>query len=126
MDEDIFPDLTKEDILSSVREVWDLDGLLPWPKEELKCHTCGNDQLHPRYWRFFKRSDDSRIKHRCDVGMKCTRCSLSLVFGVAVPEEVYESAPERAHQQLWWRDVKHEINFEGDPDTPRFEQVEVV
>lgn len=107
-DEDIFPKMTREEILSRVREVWDLDGILPWPHETLNCASCGSGELHPRYWRFFRRQGfpESRVPYRCDVGVKCTRCSLVMVFGVAVPKEVYDRAPNRGHQ-LQWKDVQH-------------------
>lgn len=119
-DQDIFPDMTAEEIISRVREVWDLDGLLPWPRSPLNCASCGSGELHPRYWRFFKRSGfpNSRVPFRCDVGVKCTRCSLVMVYGVAVPQEVYDRAPERDNQ-LWWRDVQHIIE-RGDVE---FEEV---
>lgn len=119
-DGDIFPQMSSEEILQRVREVWDLEGVLPWPKVPISCAACGSGDLHPRYWRFFKRAgwETSRVPFRCDVGMKCTVCSLVMTFGVAIPQDVYERAPERENQ-LWWRDVQHIVE-RGDVE---FEEV---
>lgn len=110
MASDIFPDDTAEEIMARVSEVWDFDQPFPWPKVDLSCQVCGSGALHPRFWRFFNRGERSRIPWRCDVGVKCTRCSVVLTFGVPVPEDVFRNTAERldiVNQQKWWRDVRH-------------------
>lgn len=95
-----------EEVLARVGEVWDLSGAFPEMRDDadLRCPTCGQGTFTYRYWRFFERVPAGTVPHRCDVGVKCNRCSLVLTFGLPIPAEMFERAPER-RARIWRRDA---------------------
>lgn len=68
----------------TVEAAWDFTDTLPRPRLELRCLCGATDEWLPRYWRLHTRPDTSTVEHRCDVSIKCTRCSHVAVFGLAI------------------------------------------
>ncbi len=110
--EELFPDLYEEGdgdggIWARIAERWDLTGDLPTPKWDVTCPVCSarmSDRLiQGRLWSFHKRSAQSKNPHRCDVSFKCRTCSYVLMFGVVVPQEMYNR--RAAHTAHSWREV---------------------
>ena len=113
MARDIFPSLSKEQILKRVEEAWDLSGDFPMPKDIIRCPVCGSKEIQAQVWAFHRSSTPniSRIPYRCDIGFKCTRCSAIWTHGVAIPEEMYKKHAslepgKRASVRYSWREVK--------------------
>ena len=111
MARNVFPSLSKEEILKRAEEAWDLSGDFPIPKDIIRCPVCGSKEIQARYWLFHPSGNpDSRVKYRCDVSFKCTRCSAVWVHGVAIPEELYKkhiSEPgKQSSMRYSWREVK--------------------
>ena len=108
----VFPPLSKDQILKRVEESWDLSGDFPMPKDIIKCPVCGSKEIQARFWAFHLSSDPhSRVPYRCDVSFKCTRCSAIWIHGIAIPEEMYKKhaslEPGKQASKLYrWREVK--------------------
>ena len=112
MAHNIFPPLSKEEILKRVEDAWDLSGDFPMPKDAIRCPVCGSKEIQARSWSFFPSPDpNSRIPYRCDISFKCTRCSAVWIHGVAIPKEMYKKHAslepgKRASVRYSWREVK--------------------
>ena len=106
----VFPPLSKEEILNRVEEAWDLSGDFPLPKVPIKCPVCGSGEIQARNWIFHLARDPSisRVPYRCDVSFKCTRCSAVWVHGIAIPEKIYRKHVKTGEKQrgYYWREVK--------------------
>lgn len=104
---------------STVDEMWDFSSGNPMPRWDVKCHQCESPRVVIRHWfyhlrpaEFLRRPgewvrDDTKHKERCDVSMKCTRCSLVFNFGVAVRKEHYPEFPQMKIQKttpIWDKD----------------------
>ena len=113
MTRDVFPPLSKEEILKRVEETWDLSGDFPLPKDTIRCPVCGSEEIQVRDWIFHLSADPSvsRVPYRCDVNFKCTRCSAIWTHGIAIPEEMYKKHAslepgKHASVRYSWREVK--------------------
>lgn len=95
----LFPKATSEEIISEVEKYWDLDSPLPLPRFEPLC-VCGNRVWHARLWVFWDRGDDHRVKHRCDVSLKCVNCAQVAIWGVPLPVEYVEWWGQRFDTQI--------------------------
>jgi hypothetical protein len=110
---DPFPDLTSSEILSNTVEVWCFSiGPFPLPfKGKIDCGCKpGVSFWHVQYWLFHDKGVEAvkfehREQYRCDVMMKCLRCSRIRPHGVVVPDWFWEAW---GHQNIkWmWQDVR--------------------
>jgi len=91
------PDLhgDREKIWARVQKNWDFSSIIIKPKMRLTC-MCGGSDWHPRYWLFHDYEmqlggkQSHRFRYRCDISMKCAKCSFVGVWGVIVPEDWWE------------------------------------
>jgi hypothetical protein len=89
---DLFPDATPAAIAEAVAAWWDVAGPLPIPRAPIACPVCAGI-AYPRAWTVYrlgepKRAEDShRHPWRCDVSMKCHRCSAVWAHGLAITAE---------------------------------------
>lgn len=106
--------LSREEIMRRINEHWDFICGFPIPKFDVKCPICGahGDDIIIRQYHFFRR-EMGGMKYRCDVWFKCTRCSLTWVHGVVIPESI-----ARMHGLLdglapsyHWREVLKRISI---------------
>lgn len=101
----MFPDAFSEGVDERVTAQWDLSGPLPIPRFPRYCPRCcigtvylysDDETLVVKDWRFHeRRTSGSPEPWRCDVRMKCVRCSLVLSFGVKVPKPMHAAAPHK-------------------------------
>lgn len=117
---DLFPDAHAEGRDDRIAACWNLDYPLPIPRGAgmRLCPGCsaGNPFPQPslvvKDWKFFTRDKvGSKVPFRCDVRLKCVTCSLVLIYGVVIPEEMYEAAkaaipPGRLSAWIHWREGK--------------------
>jgi hypothetical protein len=112
--QDVFPELTPEEIHERVATRWDLySWAYPLPKFHAVCPWCGADELHARTWGFHDRHphmerdvDSGRVRYRCDVSMKCCFCGNVQTWGVAVPDEWWlERMSWSSTSSVTWRDA---------------------
>ena len=113
MVQNIFPPLSKEEILKHVKENWDLSGDFPLPQFTVHCPVCGSEEVQLQFVSFHpsREPDTSRVPYRCVVGFKCTRCSAMWAHGIAIPEEMYRKhiplgAEKQDSKSYTWREVK--------------------
>lgn len=121
-----FPSLAPESVFDRVRKVWDIDTPFPMLRDDvnLSCPVCGQGEWQYRLWRFFERNAGG-ARYRCDVSLKCTVCSVVQLFGIPVPEEVFEMQHERA-KPIHWREVKANIMSGTQAKGGRWQTVEPV
>lgn len=112
---DVYKELKADQILHRVTLYWDWskDGLprpysLGFDHELIKC-LCGNSDWHVRSWEFFQHRDENhRVMHRCNVAMKCTWCSFTGVWGLAIPQDLFDrwvDYPRQRSVAINWRAV---------------------
>ena len=81
-------------LLDKVREVWDIDQWFPTLRSHsqagVSCPACESRTFGVRSWKYHHRPMSSHTR-RCDVMVKCYRCSMTWCHGVPVPEEWYPS-----------------------------------
>lgn len=110
----IFPDVSPEQVHSTVAEHWDLSGPYPVPTGQwIWCRVCGTDRPpQARWWRWHTR-DGGTIGYRCDVAFKCTACSAVWQFGIPVPKVYYRRYASRERKFIHWREVKAALAAAG-------------
>lgn len=101
-----FPKVTKESEQTAVSRMWDLSGSVPLPEFEITCPACSHDEILPKHFVFsIKNNSYPHNPHRCNVFMKCTRCSMVWEHRLVVPESMH---PGR-RKVILWREVKKEL-----------------
>lgn len=119
--EQLFPDAHTDGIDERVEAHWDLDWPLPVPRFPRVCPCAIGGSYPPaetlvvKDWKLHQRTDSGTTHPwRCDVRLKCVRCSLVQIYGVRIPRAYYEAAhaalPRRHHtsRPSWisWREGK--------------------
>lgn len=107
------------DSLDKVSERWDLTGLLPIPKWNLKCDQCGKTHedgaIQLRSWSFAVVPwGKSKNTHRCDVSFKCRECSLIFYYGVVIPDSMAQKHYVKTYYR--WREG-YELLYGGVTET---------
>lgn len=90
---------TVDDVEAAVLEVWDFSRTYPTvrPDAQVTCGMCNGDLL-VRWWRYFTKNQKGvSTPYRCDVSVKCCRCSALHTFGIVVPRDVWAALPESVH-----------------------------
>jgi len=107
MKQNLFLALPCDEVLRRVKKKWEFIKGFPFPKFIVRCPECGSTEIQARFWHFHYRNKGG-CKYRCDVGFKCTVCSLAWVHGVAIPEEEYKKRmpPNQISITYHWREVK--------------------
>lgn len=121
-----FHSMDPETIFDRVRKVWDIDSPFPMIRDDvdLTCPVCKQGEWAYRFWRFFERNAGG-AKYRCDVSLKCTVCSVVQLFGIPVPEEVFEMQHERS-KPIHWREVKANVMSGKSSGQGRWQTVEII
>lgn len=101
-----FVEVSHDKLLERVQKMWKF-GSLPYPKFEMKCPICGSKEFQVRYWGFHKRPAP-HYPYRCDLWVKCTRCSAVYDFGVAIPKEMFDKWVKEGEtsRRVDWREAK--------------------
>ena len=103
----LFPNLTPDEVLKVVSEHWDLTGNFPLPKWDVVCSSCRQPRVQAQFWRFSRyTSHNGRNPYRCNVSMKCTHCSHVMMFGVFIPEAMYQYHLTNGVKSYHWREVR--------------------
>lgn len=79
----------KFDAIERVKARWDFSRRLPYPKWKVRCPCCDSQDTIIRNWTFNTRETGGKTPFRCNVGIKCTDCSMAWIHGLVVPEEVW-------------------------------------
>lgn len=66
-----------------------MDGPIPLPLWDMQCPCCRDEKVIIRDVQFHTR-DGSPSKYRCLVKMKCTNCSHVFLFGVVIPQSMFD------------------------------------
>lgn len=88
----MFPDEFEEGVDERVTDHWDLDWPLPVPRHPRVCPHCGSPMVL-KDWKFHTRDTGTTHPWRCDVRMKCIGCSFVPMYGVRIPQHMYDQAP---------------------------------
>lgn len=90
-----------DQIHHSVRMRWDLSGPIPSPRPRM-ITCCGETAFYPQRVEFFEWPPEQqhRVYGRCNVRMKCCRCSKVQDHGVALREVDYERMKGNAGSTL--------------------------
>lgn len=89
---DLFPDATPAAIADAVAAWWDTAGPLPIPRAPIACPVCAG-VAYPRAWNVYRLPTPGKVAHshrhpwRCDISMKCHRCSAVWAHGLAIIED---------------------------------------
>ena len=82
--------------LKQCEKFWDLSGSVPVARFTIPCPSCGSEDTIPREY-IFRVREDSPSYYRCNVYMKCQRCSMvirpdftSWAHGVVIPERMFK------------------------------------
>ncbi len=113
-DTTLFPNLTPDEVVKAVSERWDLTGRWPTPKWAVECPTCHNTRVQAQFWRFSRyTSHNGSNPYRCNVSMKCTRCSYVMMFGVFIPQAMYDAHLNAGTKSYHWREVRKQMEQES-------------
>lgn len=82
-----------DEVEAAVLAVWDFSQTFPMLRDDadVACGCCGG-RLLVRWWRYHQKKDRHKnltTPFRCDVSVKCCRCSVLWTFGVVVPRDVW-------------------------------------
>jgi len=110
-----FVEIKHDQLLKRVSQMWEFKSF-PYPKFEIICPICKSNEIQVRYWGFHKKQPPS-YPYRCDLWVKCSKCSHVFEFGVAVPKEMYlKWLPEdKGSRRVDWREAK-EILLKEKPE----------
>lgn len=113
--EALFPDAWTDGKDERIAEHWDLSYPLPVPRVVPLCPMCGpftrgGGRLVLKDWKFHKRTrTGSKFPWRCDVRLKCVDCSYVPIYGIAIPQQMWEHAYAhycQVNQWISWRKGK--------------------
>lgn len=101
-----FVEIPHEKLLEEVSKMWRF-GSLPYPRWEIVCPFCKSNKLQVRFWGFHKKPPPS-YPYRCDLWVKCTKCTAVFDFGVAIPREMFlKWLPEdKGSRRVDWEEAK--------------------
>ena len=101
-----FIEIPHDKLLERVQKMWRF-GSFPYPKWEIKCPVCGSNEIQVRNWGFHKKEPPS-YPYRCDLWVKCTKCSHVFEFGVAIPREMFDKwvRKDEISKRVDWREAK--------------------
>lgn len=91
--------LSADEVRERVDARWDCSGEFPVPKWAVRCPCCGATECIIRRVNFHAKHE-ATVPWRSDVGMKCTACSLTFNFGVAITEELYRRMEARGEKRM--------------------------
>ena len=107
----LFPDLDKEEVFQNVSKRWNLNTKLPLPKWDIECPVCSasssEGKVQARQWQFHKRRTKTDKPYRCDISLKCCRCSHTFTFGLVIPEAIYQKQDKKI---ITWREARKILN----------------
>jgi len=106
---DKFLDCAPENVHEVCASMWDMTSIVPFPKFDIVCSTCGCDKQILRQVSYHTRTG-SPSKLRANVSFKCTKCSKVIIFGVVVPQEVWDRMGER--RGFSYHDLRHFYGYE--------------
>lgn len=106
-----FPDPPSGPVqIASALGYWNIDGYVPMLRPgTLRCGTCGEpDTLHGRGWRphLIDDGEDAGVEAVCDVGVKCTVCSVTSNHEVPLPPDVFERIKDHGGN---WRQIREKV-----------------
>jgi hypothetical protein len=79
-----------EVVHENVAKMWHLGKRFPVPKFHPVCAFCSSTDVVIRRMRFFKVANPATTPWRCDVYMKCKRCSVVWTYGIVIPKEMWK------------------------------------
>lgn len=80
-----------EEVHEKVRAAWHLGKRFPVPKFKPTCPCCQSEDVIFRRMRFFLIGGPATTPYRCDVFVKCGKCSAAWTYGIVIPKEMYEA-----------------------------------
>ena len=124
--------MTSEKIQEVVATWWDLSGIFPIPKRQLQCSQCNGKNILIKDLYFMHRPEHrgrvtGKEQRRCDVACKCCECSCVFVFGLNIPEEMWQWHVKAKIMQefddirYWyhWKTVQHILKItDNDRNSP--------
>jgi hypothetical protein len=101
-----------EEVMAQINRMRDFSSCsVPLPKFRLKCPQCGiHKDILAKNWKYWCHTQaGSNHPYRCDIWVKCFRCSLVWTFGLVVPKDIH---PEQ-RKVIHYREVKKELEEAG-------------
>lgn len=105
--------------LEECEKFWDLSGRVPVAKYSIPCPSCQSEDTVPREYMFRIRQDSPSL-YRCNVYMKCQRCSMAIkpdftswVHGVVIPESMFRlhfpeyKLGDNVVKKMSWREAEN-------------------
>lgn len=114
----IFPDAHRDGQDARIAQMWDLSWPLPVPHVMPSCPGCvfPPGRMVVKDWKFHRQRTGSKAPWRCDVRLKCIDCSLVTIYGIAIPEAMWQTAQDtfaKTNQWINWRQGKQILTEAG-------------
>lgn len=111
----IFPDAHRADEAGRIARMWNLDHRIPVPRNPITCGQCGGPMICKQWW-FHDRSAKTGTSnpYRCDIQTKCIDCSFVAIYGIAIPQRMWNERPAPSKGKwIYWRQAKQILAEDG-------------